>query len=107
LENDAGDFSAPSKILSYLCAGRPILLSAPLSNLASRVIGEAAAGTVTPSESAQAFVSAARTLHRWPELRAEMARRGRRYAVDHFDIERVTDQFEIVFHRSLRRRAVR
>ena len=29
LENDAGEFSVPSKVLSYLCAGRPILLAAP------------------------------------------------------------------------------
>jgi len=104
LENDAGDFSVPSKILSYLCAARPILLSAPLSNLASRVIGEAGAGVVTPSASSQAFVSAAQKLYDQPEIGDDMAKRGRRYAVEHFDIRRLTDQFEAVLERSIRSR---
>ena len=29
IEREAGEFSVPSKILSYLCAGRPIVLAAP------------------------------------------------------------------------------
>ena len=38
IEPDAGRFSVPSKILSYLCACRPIVLSAPLDNLAATII---------------------------------------------------------------------
>lgn len=107
LENDAGDFSVPSKILSYLCAARPILLSAPPANLASRVIEEAGAGVVTPSASSQAFVDAARKLYDQPEIGAELAMRGRRYAEDHFDIQRLTDQFEAVFERSIQSHGAR
>ncbi len=29
LESDAAEFSVPSKLLSYLCAGRPVLASRP------------------------------------------------------------------------------
>ena len=101
LENDAGDFSVPSKILSYLCAGRPILLSAPPSNLASRVVTEAGGGLVTPSESSNAFVQAARRLYEQPEVRAALADGGRQYAARHFNIDRVTDQFEAVFERAI------
>lgn len=101
LENDAGDFSVPSKILSYLCAGRAILLSAPSSNLASRVIANARAGLVTPSDSAQAFVEAARKVYDQGEFRADLAERGRRYAMEHFDIQRIADQFETVFERAV------
>jgi hypothetical protein len=44
LQADAGRFSVPSKILSYLCAARPIVLSAPAENLASRTVTAAGAG---------------------------------------------------------------
>ena len=47
LEEDAGVFSVPSKVLSYLCAGRPIVLCAPAENLASRTLLEAEAGPST------------------------------------------------------------
>ena len=30
LEPDAGVFSVPSKVLSYFCAGRPVLLAVPV-----------------------------------------------------------------------------
>ena len=38
LEPDAGVFSVPSKVLSYHCAGRPILAAIPAENLAARII---------------------------------------------------------------------
>ena len=51
IEADAGIYSVPSKVLSYLCAGRPILLSVPFENLAARTILRAQAGIVVrPSD---------------------------------------------------------
>jgi glycosyltransferase involved in cell wall biosynthesis len=101
LEDDAGDFSVPSKILSYLCAERPILLSAPLTNLASRVVEGAGTGIVTPSASTEAFLAAARNFYEQSALRSDMAKRGRAYALDNFDIGRVSDRFEAVFERAI------
>lgn len=46
IEEEAGKFSTPSKTLSYLCAGKPILLSAPKDNLASSIIIENDCGLV-------------------------------------------------------------
>jgi glycosyltransferase involved in cell wall biosynthesis len=40
LEQDAGAFSVPSKTLSYLCAGRPILGLMPAENLAAALVQE-------------------------------------------------------------------
>src|SRR4029077_3462288 len=37
LETDAGIYSVPSKLLTYLCAGRAILGAMPLDNLATRI----------------------------------------------------------------------
>ncbi len=50
LEKEAGAFSVPSKTLSYLCAGRPILGMIPEENLAASLIAEAG-GCVVPPES--------------------------------------------------------
>ena len=44
LEPDAGVFCVPSKVLSYLCAGRPVLLAVPLENLVSRIVKNEGAG---------------------------------------------------------------
>ncbi len=51
LENDAGRFSVPSKVLNYLCGGRPVLLSAPAANLSVRLVEEANAGICVPAGS--------------------------------------------------------
>ena len=46
IEADAGKFAVPSKVPSYMCAGRPILLAAPKENLAARTVARANAGIV-------------------------------------------------------------
>src|SRR4029077_2561118 len=66
LEDDAGPFSVPSKVLSYLCAGRPILLSAPPSNLSVRLVEKAGAGFCVSAGCSQAFVAAADRLRGEP-----------------------------------------
>ena len=38
LEESAGKYSVPSKILNYMCAGRPIVLIGPENNLAYRTV---------------------------------------------------------------------
>ena len=96
LEEDAGVFSVPSKILTYLCAQRPILLAAPEVNLATRTVRAEKAGlTVAPSDTA-GFLQAADTLLRQPTLAAGMARHGRSYAERSFRIDDIATRFEAV-----------
>ncbi|MGH9286564.1 MAG: glycosyltransferase family 4 protein, partial [Acidimicrobiales bacterium] len=38
LNQEAGAFSVPSKVLTYHCAGRPLLAAIPAANLAARVV---------------------------------------------------------------------
>ena len=45
LEPDAGSFSVPSKVLTYLCAGRPLLVSVSRDNLAARVVERSGGGS--------------------------------------------------------------
>jgi colanic acid biosynthesis glycosyl transferase WcaI len=104
LEADAGQFSVPSKVLSYLCAGRAILLSAPLQNLAAEVVREAGAGLTVEAGDARALVDAARTLRLDDAHRVELGSNGRRYAERHFDVPAVASRFEAVFEEAIARR---
>ncbi len=102
LEPEAGAFSVPSKILTYLCAGRPILLSVPGDNLAARVVQRSGGGVaVAPGDSA-AFLAAAERLLEDEALRSELGRRGRAYAETTFEIDAVADRFEDVLERATR-----
>jgi glycosyltransferase involved in cell wall biosynthesis len=96
LEPDAGAFAVPSKVLTYLCAERPLLLAVPATNLAARIVERAAAGIVVAPTDVERFVSEAMRLLADTELRASLARGARRYAESTFDIDRITDRFEQV-----------
>jgi glycosyltransferase involved in cell wall biosynthesis len=96
LEPDAGVFSVPSKVLTYLCAGRPLLLAVPPENLAARIVAEHQAGLVAPPQNADAFLTAAATLADDTERRTRFGRNARAYAERHFDIEAIADRFESV-----------
>lgn len=93
LEPEAGIFAVPSKVLTSLCAARPLLASIPPENLAARILRDTGAGLcVTPGDAA-GFVAAARRLRGDPALRAAQAAAGRAYAARTFDIERIGPQF--------------
>lgn len=96
LELDAGVFSVPSKVLSYFCAGRPVLASIPSDNLASKLIVRNHAGLVTEPDDTAGFVAAAETLLNKPESAREMGRNARRYAEANFAIPAVSERFERV-----------
>lgn len=96
LEPDAGVFSVPSKVLSYLCAARPVLLAVPPENLAARIVTGHEAGFVTPPDDAGGFVAAAETLLSDAALRETLGRNARAYAERTFAIERIADAFERV-----------
>jgi glycosyltransferase involved in cell wall biosynthesis len=94
LEPDAGVFCVPSKVLSYLCAGRPVLLAVPAENLVSRIVVEQGAGLVVEPTDLSGFRAAALQLAESPALREKAGAAARRYAESHFDIERIADRFE-------------
>ncbi|MGJ8725829.1 MAG: glycosyltransferase family 4 protein [Roseibacillus sp.] len=94
LEEDAGVFSVPSKVLTYLCAKKPILLAVPEVNLAARIIREEDAGlTVGPADE-EGFWKAAETLYNDRERAEAMAERARAYAEKTFDVKLIGDRFE-------------
>lgn len=96
LEPDAGVFCVPSKVLSYLCAGRAVLLAVPEENLVARIVKDNKAGLVVDPTDLAAFSAAALKLAESPALREEAGRAARRYAESHFDIDGVADRFESI-----------
>ena len=96
LEPDAGVFSVPSKVLSYMCAGRAILGAMPRQNLAARTIVDQGAGVVVEPDDAAGFRAAADAMLAQPERLATYGAAARRYAENTFDIDRITDRFEPV-----------
>jgi glycosyltransferase involved in cell wall biosynthesis len=95
LEPEASSYSVPSKTLTYLCAGRPVIGLLPVANPAFSVVAEAGglAFDLTQIDMASASKSVATLL----ADQAELDRRGRSaraYAETTFDILRLTDRFE-------------
>jgi colanic acid biosynthesis glycosyl transferase WcaI len=98
LEEDAGIFAVPSKVLNYLCAGRPILLAVPSGNLSARLVAEAGAGYGYPPGDVEGFVAAADQIAADPDLRRKLGENGRRYAETNFTPEIVLRQFASVIN---------
>lgn len=96
LEPDAGIFSVPSKVLSYLCAARPQLLAIPLDNLAAKIVTNNNVGLVVSSGDVDAFVRSAERLVKDAALREACSRNARTYAESTFNIQTIGDQFESI-----------
>ncbi|MBH5368991.1 glycosyltransferase family 4 protein [Bradyrhizobium glycinis] len=107
IEPDAGMFSVPSKVQSYFCAERPVLLAAPAENLASQVVRRTGAGLVVDPTDKEGFLRGALRLMEEHALRIASGQNGRKFALENYDIERVTDRFETVFQHALRARNAR
>lgn len=101
LENESGAFSVPSKTLSYLCAGRPVLGMMPEENLAASLIRSAAGCVVAPQ--LDALPEAARfaaDLHKAPELAESVGRQARDLAEREFALKGLADRFEEILRES-------
>jgi len=94
IEPDAAHYSVPSKVLSYHCSGRPIVLSAASANLAAKIIGQAGSGFVTDPGDEDGFVAAIERLVDDRALREACGARARAYADETFDLARIADRFE-------------
>ncbi|WP_439814803.1 glycosyltransferase family 4 protein [Zavarzinia sp. CC-PAN008] len=100
IEKEAGQFSVPSKVLSYMCVGRAMLCAIPAENLAARTVVGAGAGLIVEPDDNDGFCSALERLLAAPDLRERMAANARAHATRAFDIERITDQFEAVLRKA-------
>jgi FkbM family methyltransferase len=94
LQGDAGAFSVPSKVLTYLAAGKPVVGSLPPTNAAADVIRASGGGTVVAPDDSEGLIKAVKHYVSDPEAAAEAGRSARRYAEDHFAVGPIADTFE-------------
>jgi colanic acid biosynthesis glycosyl transferase WcaI len=93
LEPAAARFSVPSKILTYACAGRPVVVAMPTDNAAARLVRDVEFGIVAPSGDSAAFIDAVRSLLEQPERAVELGQRGRAYAEANFPMPIIEKRF--------------
>jgi glycosyltransferase involved in cell wall biosynthesis len=96
LEKEAGKYSVPSKVLTYMCSGRPLLLSVPNDNLAFQIVEKENLGIAVNAYSKTAnieFVEAAIKLLRSPKQMNMYRNNTRRYAEVNFNIKDIANKF--------------
>jgi glycosyltransferase involved in cell wall biosynthesis len=96
LSGPASKYSVPSKVLSYMCAGKPIVAAIADSNSAAHMLEAEGAGLVTPPSDAEAFAEAVMVLLGDDARRSAMGRAARSYAEHFFEISRIADNFESI-----------
>ena len=97
LEAGAGEFSVPSKTLSYLAAGRPIVGLMPVENLAGELILEAGGYVAAPHEDElEGAADWVTGLLGSSDRRQELGRRARTLAEQEFSLTDAADRFESI-----------
>jgi glycosyltransferase involved in cell wall biosynthesis len=97
LEPHAAAFCVPSKVLSYLAAGRPVVALVPEGNPAAADVAAAGGFVGAPNaEGAREAGSWVADMVRDPEGLAVLGKRARALAEERFDIERIGGLFEQV-----------
>ncbi|MFJ8588902.1 glycosyltransferase family 4 protein [Streptomyces sp. NPDC093595] len=95
LAADAGEFSVPSKTLSYLCAGRPVLGLMPPDNLAAKLISQAGSAVFPPEESSLDRAAAwVREVLADPARAESLGKESRALAEREFALEDCASRFE-------------
>jgi colanic acid biosynthesis glycosyl transferase WcaI len=78
------DSVAPSKLLGYMAAGKPVVAAVNEESEAGRTIREAHCGLVVPPEEPGALAAALVDLGRDPERCRSLGEAGRRYVAQHY-----------------------
>jgi colanic acid biosynthesis glycosyl transferase WcaI len=103
LEVDATKFSIPSKVLTYMAAGRPILGLMPADNPAALDITETGGFVAAPdSDGARSSAAWLASLQADPALVTEVGHRTRAVAEDKFDVAKVAKEFELIIGTAVR-----
>jgi len=91
------DAVIPSKLLTYMASGQPVLCAACPESVASHLIREAMCGVVVKPEDPAALIEGAIALRTDDSLRLKMGANGRTYAERHYNKARVLDLYDQFF----------
>lgn len=100
LEPDAGIFSVPSKVLTYLCFKRPLILAVPEENLAARIVQQNNAGKVVNPKDIDGMITEIDKLVQDSSLRKKLGYNAYKYAKNNFDINLIADSFEKIIKKT-------
>ena len=93
LEPDAGAYCQPSKILTYMAAGKPILASLPRENPAFRLLEDTRCGLPVDVQDFFGLTDRAQALALDPDYREVLGSRALKAAQDRFQIEPIAESF--------------
>jgi len=94
LEPEASKFSVPSKIMSYLSAGKPIVASIDPNNASAKILIETGAGIVISTDTtALEFCKAVTNIISSPEIANSMSESGMKYSQENFDSNKAVEFF--------------
>jgi glycosyltransferase involved in cell wall biosynthesis len=91
----------PSKIMSIMAAGRPLIAGLPLHGDAPKIVRAARCGICIEPEDPLALAEAVKTIYSDPKLSKEFCTNGRKFVECHYSLEVCTTLFEQVFERTL------
>ena len=91
------DAVIPSKLLTYMAAGRPIVAAVSERSESAQHVLRACCGLVIPPEAPEALAEAVLQLAREPEHRRRLGANGRAYAEAHFRKSAVLKQYDLFF----------
>lgn len=94
LEPHASVYSVPSKVLTYLCAGRPIVAVIPPENTVARIVLEHDAGRLVAPGDHRGLIETLEALLDDDDLRDDLGANARKYAEATFDVETIGARFE-------------
>ena len=89
----------PSKILSTMAAGRPVVAALNLEGDAPRLIAEAEAGVTVPAEDSRALADTLLLLSQQPEMCRRFGESGRRFAESRLSPASVAREYTALFSR--------
>jgi colanic acid biosynthesis glycosyl transferase WcaI len=91
------DSVIPSKLLTYMAAGRPVLAAVSDRSETARYVERAKCGLIIHSEDPEALVQAALSLRAEPTFRQKLGSNGRAYVEQHFTKEKVLQEYDVLF----------
>lgn len=94
MHKDSSIYSVPSKILNYMCAGKPVLARALKNSATYDLIKSSRCGVVDTSYNNKIFFNQINKLINNRKLLKQYSRNSRKYAVKKFNITNITNQFE-------------
>lgn len=98
--------TVPSKILSIMSAGIPVVGAMNLDGDAPKLIERAKAGFVVPAGDYKALAERILMLYQNQDLRKELGANGRRYVEEHLSVEKAAERYERLFFEMLRQKSL-